>query len=102
VEVQDITAELAESFRLPKSGGVVIAGVLRNGPADRAGIKPGDVLTEVNGNPVTDSATMLTQIAALPPEKTATLKIIRNQTEAQMRVTIGKRPKMRQNDNHGE
>ena len=98
VEVQDITPELAESFRLPKNGGVVIAGVLRNGPADKAGIKPGDVLVEVNSSPVIDSATMLTQIAALPPDKAATLKIIRNQAEAQMRVTIGKRPRMRQND----
>ncbi|MFA7241755.1 MAG: Do family serine endopeptidase [Sulfuricellaceae bacterium] len=98
VEVQDITPELAESFHLPKSGGVVIAGVLRNGPADRAGIKPGDVLVEVNGNPVIDSSTMLTQIAALPPDKTATLKIIRNQTDTQVHVVIGKRPKMRQKD----
>ena len=99
VEVQDITPELAESFHLPKNGGVIIAGVLRNGPADRAGIKPGDMLVEINGSPVGDSSVMLTQVAALPPDKTATLKIIRNKTEAQLHVTIGKRPKMRQNDN---
>ncbi|MBS4098117.1 MAG: Do family serine endopeptidase [Sulfuricella sp.] len=98
VEVQDITPELAESFRLPKSGGVVIAGVLRGGPADRAGIKPGDVLAEIDGKPVGDSATMLTQIAALQPGKVASLKILRNQTVAEMRVAIGKRPKMRQTE----
>jgi serine protease DegQ len=98
VEVQDITPELAESFHLPKDGGVVIAGVLNGGPAGNAGIKPGDVLAEINGSPVVDSAAMLNQIAVLPPGKVAALKIIRDRSPAQIQVTIGKRPKMRQNE----
>lgn len=98
VEVQDITPELAQSFNLPKAGGVVIAGVLRSGPADRAGIKPGDILAEIDDKPVSDSASMLNLIAALQPGKIATLKVLRNQTMAQLRVSIGKRPKIQQRE----
>ncbi|BAN34446.1 HtrA2 peptidase [Sulfuricella denitrificans skB26] len=93
VELQDITPELAETFKMPKSSGVLIAGVLRGGPADRAGVKPGDVLLEISGKPVGDSTDMLNQVSSLEPGKVAALKILRNQTEAQLHVSIGKRPK---------
>jgi serine protease DegQ len=93
VEVQDINAELAESFRLPNTNGTLIAGVLRGGPADRAGIKPGDVLLAVGPSPVIDSTSMLNLIAALEPGKDATLKILRNRGEVQINVKVGKRPR---------
>jgi serine protease DegQ len=93
VEVQDINAELAESFRLPNTNGTLIAGVLRGGPADRAGIKPGDVLLAVGLSPVIDSTSMLNLIAALEPGKDATLKILRNRGEVQINVKVGKRPR---------
>ncbi|HPO59880.1 MAG TPA: PDZ domain-containing protein, partial [Anaerolineaceae bacterium] len=95
VEVQDITPELAESFRLPRSQGVLITGVLRGGPADKAGIKPGDILVAIGGREVTDSTEMLNLIATLPPGRTADLRILRNQMETGVRVAVGKRPKMR-------
>ena len=98
VEVQDVTPELAESFKLDRSKGVIIAGVLRGGPADRGGIKPGDMLVEINGKPVNDSTEMLNQISGLAPGKVAALKILRNQTETQLQISVGKRPKMRQNN----
>lgn len=94
VEVQDITPELAASFKLTKPSGALIAGVLRNGPADRAGIMPGDVLIEVESKPVNDSADMLNKISALVPGKLSNLKILRNQTEVVLRINIGKRPKI--------
>jgi len=93
VEVQDISAELAESFRLSGTTGTLIAGVLRGGPADRAGVKPGDILVAVESSPVVDSTTMLNLIAALEPGKQATLKILRNRAEMLIEVNVGKRPK---------
>jgi len=93
VEVQDISAELAESFRLSGTKGTLIAGVLRGGPADRAGVKPGDILVAVESSPVVDSTTMLNLIAALEPGKQATLKILRNRSEMLVEVNVGKRPK---------
>ena len=93
VEVQDISAELAESFRLSGTKGTLIAGVLRGGPAERAGVKPGDILVAVESSPVVDSTNMLNLIAALEPGKQATLKILRNRAEMLIEVNVGKRPK---------
>jgi len=93
VGVQDMTRELAESFNVPQVRGTLISEVMRGGPADKAGVKPGDILIAVNGAPVNDSAGMLGLVAALPPGEQATLKVVRNKTEAEMKVTIGKRPK---------
>lgn len=93
VEVQDITPELAESFKLRNTKGVLIAGVVRGGPADRAGVKPGDVLVEVEGKAVPDSSAMLNLVAEAQPGKTANLKVLRNNAEVAMKLTVGKRPK---------
>jgi serine protease DegQ len=67
--------------------------VLSGSPADKAGIKPGDILVAVNGKPVTDSAGMLALIAMLQPGQQAVLKVIRSQTENDIKVTVGKRPR---------
>jgi serine protease DegQ len=96
VEAQDITPELAESFKLPKgSKGVLIAGVVRGGPADHAGVKPGDILVEVEGKPVVDSSVMLNLVAEAQPGKVALLKVLRNTTPVTVKLTVGKRPKPR-------
>ncbi len=93
VEVQDLTPELAESFKLPDTDGTLIAGVLKNGPADRAGVKPGDILVGVESKPVTDSSSMLNLVAALQPGKLATLRLLRGGAEIKLKVTVGKRPR---------
>jgi serine protease DegQ len=94
IEVQEISPEIADSFGLKSTDGALIAGVLRGGPADRAGIHPGDVLVAVNGKPVTDSVSLLNLIAALPPGKIARLRLIREQTEMEAMATVEKRPAM--------
>ena len=99
VEAQDITPELAESFKLKAPNGALIAGVLRGGPADTAGVKPGDVLIEINGSKVADSSSMLNLIAALKPGDAATLKVVRNESELSMRIVAGKRPLPKQRTN---
>ncbi|MEO8037218.1 MAG: Do family serine endopeptidase [Betaproteobacteria bacterium] len=93
VEVQDLTPELAESFKLPSTNGTLIAGVLKSGPADRAGIKPGDILVGVDGKSVTDSSSMLNLVAALQPGKLASLQLLRAGTEVKLNVTVGRRPR---------
>ena len=92
IEVQEITPELAESFKLPTSQGALIAGVMRGGPADKAGIRPGDVLTQVTGKRVKDAQVMLELIAALEPGKTARFDLKREGRDVGVDVTIGKRP----------
>lgn len=93
VEVQDLTPELAESFKRPNTNGALIAGVLKGGPADQAGVKPGDIIVAVEGKPVIDSSGMLNLIAALEPGKPATITVVRNQAEKQIKINVGKRPK---------
>lgn len=93
IEAQDVTPELAESFKLSQTHGSLIAGVLRGSPAERAGIRPGDILLEIDGRDVTDSSSMLNLITALKPEKRAILKVAREEKELEIPVVIGKRPK---------
>ncbi len=93
VEVQELTPPVAESFKLAGTRGALIAGVLRGGPADKAGIKPGDVLLEVQGKPVADPAAMLNLIAALPPGSPATMKVKRQGQDVDASVIVGRRPK---------
>jgi len=93
IEAQDITPELAESFKLPQTSGSLIAGVVSKSPAERAGLRPGDILLEIDGHQVVDSSSMLTLISGLKPNKQAMLKISRNEKELNIPVVIGKRPK---------
>jgi len=93
IEAQDVTPELAESFKLSKVQGSLIAGVLRESPADYAGIKSGDILLAINNREVTDSSSMLNIIAVLKPNEKAVLTIIRQGSEMKVTVLIGKRPK---------
>ncbi len=99
IEAQDITPELAESFKLKEVRGTLIAGVVRGGPADRAGVRPGDILTNINSQSVGDSFDMLNLIAGLQPGQTATIRVVRNQAEHSLQVVIGRRPRpeMRRN-----
>jgi len=93
VEVQEITPALAESFKLPDARGAIIAGVLRGGPADKAGVKPGDVLTAINDAPVSGPQSMLNLVAALQPGSSAKMKLRRQAQALDVSVTVGRRPK---------
>ncbi|MDP2022164.1 MAG: trypsin-like peptidase domain-containing protein, partial [Hydrogenophaga sp.] len=77
VEPQDLTPELAESFGLASGTGVIITGVLQNGPAAQAGIRPGDVIVGVAGRNVTNVAQLLSAVASLQPGTPATLDVVR-------------------------
>jgi serine protease DegQ len=93
VAVQDLTPELAESFKLKETQGVLISEIVRGSPADKAGVKAGDILTSVADKTLSDSGTMLETISALPPGKVVMLKLLRNQAEVAVQVKVGKRPR---------
>ncbi len=95
IAVQELTPELAESFKLKNTQGVLIAEVVRGSPADKSGIKPGDILVSVDGKPLPDSTAMLETITSLPPGKVATLTLLRNQSKIAIKVKVGKRPRPR-------
>ena len=96
VEPQELTPELAESFGLAPGAGVVITGVLQNGPAAQAGIRPGDVITAVGGKAVTNVPQLLSAVAALQPGTASPLDVTRRDGKVQVQVTPGKRNIARQ------
>ena len=92
VEAREITPEMGESFRLGATTGVLIEGVLRGGPAERAGLKPGDILVAIEGKPVKDPNAMLNLVAALVPGKPASIRLHRDNKDVELQVAVGKRP----------
>jgi serine protease DegQ len=93
VESQEITPELAQSFGLQRDSGAIIAGVVRGGPADRAGMRPGDILLAVQGKKVRSTNDMMNLIAALPPGDKAQMTVMRKNRQSTLDVKVGKRPR---------
>jgi len=91
---QDITPELAESFNLKAGSGVLISGVLEGGPADKAGLAPGDVISTINNQPLTNAHDILNLIAAVPPGDKVRIKGWRNQEPFDLQVEVSERPLM--------
>ncbi|NLC24099.1 MAG: PDZ domain-containing protein, partial [Oxalobacter sp.] len=92
VEPRDITPELAENLQLSQKSGVIIAAILKNGPADKAGMKPGDILLAVGDKPIANMTEMFNMIALLEPGSKVGLTVSRNGKDVPLEVTVGKRP----------
>ncbi|MDW5415484.1 Do family serine endopeptidase [Iodobacter sp. CM08] len=93
VEMQEVTTELAASFHLAEAKGALIAGVVRGGPADKAGLKPGDILLKIGSDEVQNASGMLNLIAAFKPEDEVVMQVFRRGTPVLLTVKLGKRPK---------
>jgi len=93
VELQELTPELAESFKLGPVQGAIVSGVQRGSPADRAGVRPGDIVISADGKPVRDPESLRNLIVALAPGDTTTLKLKRGKNEIELQVKVGKRPR---------
>lgn len=90
--IQDVTRELAESFGMDRPGGALVAQVLADSPAEKAGIKVGDVVTEFNNTPITDSASLPPIVGRLQVGQEASVKILRDGKARTVRVKIGELP----------
>jgi Do/DeqQ family serine protease len=93
VEPADLSAELRETFGVSARRGVLITGVLQNGPAAKAGIRPGDVIVQVGTHPITNVSELLSHVAALKPGANAEFKVQRKDAALSLTVTAGLRPK---------
>jgi len=93
IEPQGLTREVAQALALDTADGVLIRGLQRNGPADKAGVLARDVVLEIGGKPTPDVPQLLARIAELPPGSNARLKVWREGKPVEMDVTIGRRPK---------
>ncbi len=93
VEPGELSPEMAETFGIKASSGVIITGVLQNAPAARAGLRPGDVITEVAGKPVVSVPGLLSAVAALKPGESASLRVQRGDQLLDLQVEPGVRPR---------
>ena len=92
IQAQDITKELAQSFGLENANGILVAGVLQDGPADRAGLKPGDVITRMDGIEPEESYEILNLIARKRPGSRLQLTGRRGGEEFKLEAVIAERP----------
>ena len=92
VTIQPVDADLASSLSLPAARGAIITSVQPGGPAERAGIQRGDVVTSINNQPVIDHNSLRNQIAALTPGSTANVTVVRNGREQNMQVALTELP----------
>jgi serine protease DegQ len=93
VEPRDLSPEIIDAFKLPKDAkGVLISGVLKNGPAELGGVKPGDILREVNDEPIKDVRSLLNAVAALTPGSNSKVLVDRKGQSVILSIAVGKRP----------
>ncbi|HEY7285071.1 MAG TPA: trypsin-like peptidase domain-containing protein [Vicinamibacterales bacterium] len=88
VSTQHLTPEAAKAFGLPNNSGSLISAVNPNGPADKAGLRPGDVVTEFNGKPVKDSDALVAMVVQTKPGTSVPLTVYRDNQKKSMNITI--------------
>jgi Do/DeqQ family serine protease len=92
VEPRDLTPEIAQTLNLPIKQGVLITGVLQNGPAGTGGMRPGDVVVKIAGTPVVNTVQLLNAVAALKPQAPAEIAVQRGDKQIDLTVTVAQRP----------
>jgi serine protease Do len=96
VQIQPVTPEIAESLGLKKAGGALVADAQADGPAAKAGVESGSVITSVNGAPVNDARDLAKKIGALAPGAAVKLGLLSNGAEKTVTVTLGELPEQRE------
>lgn len=91
IEPQDVPPDAAAAMGI--KSGAFVAGLVRGSPGDKAGVRPGDILLSLNGNPIQNAANALAQFASTRPGQTVRLKVLRNQRELNLEFSIGRRPR---------
>jgi len=92
ITIQDLNGDLAEYYKLKDQSGVLVADVVPGDPADKAGIKPNDIIIDVNGKKVTTSHELTAMTARLTVGDKATLTVMRDGKQKHLDVEVGKRP----------
>ena len=89
VLIQKVTPEIAESLGMDRARGALVANVSKEGPADKAGVKVGDVIVEFDGTEVKDSSDLPLIVARTPVEKKVKLKVLRDKREVSLNAAVG-------------
>ncbi len=89
VSIQDLTPDLAKSLGIKETTGALVSGVMKDSPAGKAGLKRGDIITELDGKPVEDSRLLRNMVADNAPGKTVTVTVLRKDKKELLKVTLG-------------
>ena len=92
IAVQDITPQLAESFKLDSPNGVIVTNLIRKGPADEAGLDRGDVITHIDGKPVNNMYELLNTVGQVKPETVINIRGFREGKEFSAKAKVVQRP----------
>lgn len=92
LEPQDVTADIAKAFNFKETRGVIIASIVNNGPAAKAGLMIGDIIIQLNTHQVFGVNQMMHEIASIPPQTSIHLKVLRNGKPTDVQVSLGERP----------
>jgi serine protease DegQ len=91
IEVADVSPELAESLGLKGTRGAIVGAIERGSPADKGGMKLGDVIIAISGQPVANGNATISAIAATAPGKSVPVRVLRRNQEVSLDVMVGKR-----------
>jgi S1-C subfamily serine protease len=89
---QDITPQLAEAYALQENKGILISGILENGPADLAGLKPGDIITRIDDTELSSAFEILNLVATKKPGTRITIYARRGSTPLELTTKVEERP----------
>jgi len=92
ISIQDLTDDLAAGFGVSSKGGVLVADVLKDSPAEAAGMKPGDIIVELGGAPIKEVTDLQKRVAAIPPGRAVALTVLRDRKTSRLTVKIGEQP----------
>jgi Do/DeqQ family serine protease len=92
IAIQDVTDELASSFGVREREGVLVADVMKGGPAELAGLRAGDVIVELSGTKIREVPDLQRRVAAVAPGQTVAVGVVRDRTPQQLKVRIGEMP----------
>src|SRR5262245_37339971 len=92
IVIQELTPELAEGFGVKPDSGALVADVMKDSPAEAAGIKGGDIIVEFDGTPIKDVTDLQRRVASVEPGRTTPLAVIRDKASTRLSVKIGEQP----------
>ena len=92
IEPQPLNPALAQALNLPDVNGLLVTGIFKNGPAHKAGVRPGDIITHINGKAIDDPKAAMTLISNMHPGTKVTIRVIRQREPLDIVATVGSRP----------